>query len=333
MQYSSAILLAAFAVTNVLGHGVITSIQGANGVTMPGLSGRSTSNPLTIKTNTLSVIDGTPRDCASPACGSEADTSIIRKRELGTAKASALGRTEGGGPVDAATMIAAFMDGAAGNTTAAKTAREIHEAALERRALGGLLGGKGKGAAAGAGGGTKTPKGTVETGVKAATGAGATSGLPTCSDTGVVSMTFHQVNQDGAGPLTAAIDPTSGGTDPAAFKSAQVVQNVPGSGVGGLSLVTTTDFPVTIQMPAGMTCNGQVGGVSNVCIARLQNSALAGPFGGSVAFTQSPAAKKRAIEYNMRKMRFARALAAIRDLEELDVDEALEARKEADDEE
>ena len=39
MQYSSVILLAAFAVTNVLGHGVIDSITGANGVTMPGLSG------------------------------------------------------------------------------------------------------------------------------------------------------------------------------------------------------------------------------------------------------------------------------------------------------
>jgi len=123
-------------------------------------------------------------------------------------------------------------------------------------------------------------------------------------------MTFHQVNQDGAGPLTAAIDPTSGGADPTAFQSAQVTQNVPGIGFGGLSAVTTTDFPVAIQMPAGMTCSGQVGGASNVCIARLQNSALAGPFGGSVAFTQSPAAKKRAIEYNLARRRFARGLIA-----------------------
>jgi hypothetical protein len=47
-----------------------------------------------------------------------------------------------------------------------------------------------------------------------------------------------------------------------------------------------------------------------VCVARLQNSALAGPFGGSVAFTQSAAAKKRAIEYNLAKRRFARGLAS-----------------------
>lgn len=278
------------------------------------------------------MIDGTPRDCASPACGSEADTSIIRARELGTGRASALGRTQGGGPVVAATMMAAFMDGAAGNASDVKAAREIHLAAISKREalLGGLLGGgaggagkgAGKGAgvggllsgAAGAGGGAgsgaKTPKGTVETGVKAATGVGASSGLPTCSDTGVVTMTFHQVNQDGAGPLTAAIDPSSGGTDPAAFQPATVTKNVPGLGIGGLSGATTTDFPVEIQMPAGMTCSGTSGGATNVCVARLQNSALAGPFGGSVAFTQSPAAKKRAIEYNLAKRRFARALAA-----------------------
>lgn len=59
-----------------------------------------------------------------------------------------------------------------------------------------------------------------------------------------------------------------------------------------------------------MTCAGSSGGADNVCVAKLQNSAAAGPFGGSVAFTQSPAAKKRSIEYNLSKRRFARALVA-----------------------
>ncbi|KAF7514883.1 hypothetical protein G7054_g14924 [Neopestalotiopsis clavispora] len=90
MKYATSILIAAFAATNVLAHGVITEVQGANGVTLPGLS----------------VADGTPRDCPTPGCGSEADTSIIRNKELGTSKASALGRTNGGGPVDAAKMVA-----------------------------------------------------------------------------------------------------------------------------------------------------------------------------------------------------------------------------------
>jgi hypothetical protein len=106
------------------------------------------------------------------------------------------------------------------------------------------------------------------------------------------------------------VDPTSGGTDPSAFKTATVTQNVPGIGIGGLSAATAMDFPVAIQMPAGMTCSGSAGGASGVCVAKLQNAALAGPFGGSVAFTQSPAAKKRAIEYNLSKRRFARAIAS-----------------------
>lgn len=156
--------------------------------------------------------------------------------------------------------------------------------------------------------GTKTPKGTVENSVASAAGAGAASGLPTTADDGTITMTFHQVNQDGAGPLTASIDATSGGTDPAAFQDAKVTQNVPGIGIGGLSAATTTDFPVKVQMPQGMTCSGTAGGASNVCIVRMQNSALAGPFGGSAAFTQSAAAKKRAVEYNLRKRHMARGI-------------------------
>ena len=178
-------------------------------------------------------------------------------------------------------------------------------APAQKRGLLDALTGGGKQGGAAAGGadatGQKTAKGTTEQGVSKAAGTGAQSGLPTTDDQGMITMNFHQVNQDGAGPLTAQIDATSGGTDPAAFQDAQVMQNVPGIGIGGLSGATTTDFPVKVAMPAGMTCNAQVGGASNVCIVRMQNDALAGPFGGSGAFTQSTAAKKRAIEYNLRK--------------------------------
>lgn len=110
-----------------------------------------------------------------------------------------------------------------------------------------------------------------------------------------------QINQDGAGPLQASVDGTSGGTDEAAFQTAEVTQDVPGFGVQGLSLATSRDFPLTVQMPAGMTCEGSVGGVDGVCVVRVRNGAAAGPFGGSAAFTQSPAARRRAIEYRLRK--------------------------------
>ncbi|EJT77598.1 MAS3 protein [Gaeumannomyces tritici R3-111a-1] len=172
------------------------------------------------------------------------------------------------------------------------------------------LGGGGGAGAGKASAGVATPKGTNETAVLATTGMGAAQGLPTSSDDGSIKVVFHQVNQDGAGPLTADIDATSGGTEASAFQKAEISQNVPGLGIAGLSGAQTMDFPVEVKMPAGMTCQGQVAGASNVCIARLRNAAVTGPFGGSVAFTQSPAAKKRAIEYNLCKRMLSRRFAA-----------------------
>lgn len=163
-------------------------------------------------------------------------------------KASALGRTQGGGPVDAAAAISNFMgSGTAGGATAATN----NKRGLLDALTGGKAGGDGTAAKTGASAdGTKTPKGTAEQGVSKVAGTGASSGLPTTADDGTITMTFHQVNQDGAGPLTAQIDATSGGTDPAAFKDAQVTQNVPGIGIGGLSAASTMDFPVKVCLPS-----------------------------------------------------------------------------------
>jgi hypothetical protein len=43
MQITSVIVLAAFTFPSVYGHGVITEVQGANGVVMPGLTGKNFS--------------------------------------------------------------------------------------------------------------------------------------------------------------------------------------------------------------------------------------------------------------------------------------------------
>lgn len=109
-----------------------------------------------------------------------------------------------------------------------------------------------------------------------------------------------QVNQDGAGPLTAAIDGTSGGKDARAFQGAQVPQNM-NFGILGLSLATNTDYPIKVRMPPGMTCEGELSGVKNVCVVRVRNQAIAGPFGGAGAFTQSEGSRKRAIAYRLKK--------------------------------
>ncbi|KAF2256280.1 cell surface protein [Trematosphaeria pertusa] len=298
MHFTKQIALTAGLVSYVSAHGMVVSMNGANGVTMPGLT----------------VADGTPRDCSSNGCGSQADTAIIRDREIQSGKCGPLGRTQGNGNVDAATMIAAFMGSGNVPTNAGAAASVGVEDNIDipnqrRQLLGGLLGGKGKGAGGGGatgiagllgGGGTKA-EGPPEARVAAAAGQGAVSGMPTAGDDGTVDMTFRQINQDGAGPFEAAVDGTSGGTDPAAFQDAQVTQDVPGLGVQGLSLATSTEFPMQIQMPAGMTCDATVAGVPNVCVARVRNGAGAGPFGGSVAFTQTQAARKRAIAYRLKK--------------------------------
>jgi len=51
-----------------------------------------------------------------------------------------------------------------------------------------------------------------------------------------------------------------------------------------------------------------VGGAEGVCVVRLQNSALAGPFGGSAAFTQSTGAKKRAVAWTLARRHMARGV-------------------------
>lgn len=89
--------------------------------------------------------------------------------------------------------------------------------------------------------------------------------------------------------MTAAIDLSSGGTSEAAFQAASMIADVPGA-IAGISGTTTTDFPIKVQMPAGMTCSGTIAGVKNVCVVRIKNSTPAGPFGGSAVFTQEGAA-------------------------------------------
>lgn len=106
------------------------------------------------------------------------------------------------------------------------------------------------------------------------------------------------MNQDGAGPLTAAIDCTSGGKDPKAFKTAQVVQDAPGLGISGLSIATLVEYAVKVKMPKECTkCTGKLGGADNVCVVRVRNNALAGPFGGSGAFTCDLSGGKRSVVF------------------------------------
>ncbi|KAF2106378.1 hypothetical protein BDV96DRAFT_654765 [Lophiotrema nucula] len=120
---------------------------------------------------------------------------------------------------------------------------------------------------------------------------------------GSISGTFHIVTTDGAGPVSAMIDPTATGNF-ASGVQANIMTDVPGNkgnikanGVVPrmMSLLTkraanvNMDFPIQIAVPAGTTCSGTVAGQSNVCFMKIANSNKAGPFGGVVAFQMADA--------------------------------------------
>ncbi|KAJ6498188.1 hypothetical protein DFH09DRAFT_1052141 [Mycena vulgaris] len=108
------------------------------------------------------------------------------------------------------------------------------------------------------------------------------AGLPTAGADGSVTMTLHQVNQDGAGPYTCDVSGDGGNT----FQAATVTTQVPGK--FGLSRAKATDFALVAQMPAGMACTAGPNG--DACIMRCRNPALAGPFGSCVAVSSGGAA-------------------------------------------
>ncbi|KAF1349211.1 cell surface protein, partial [Lizonia empirigonia] len=129
--------------------------------------------------------------------------------------------------------------------------------------------------------------------------------LPQVSDGGMITGTFHIVTTDGAGPVSAMIDPSGTGAF-AAGMAATVMQDVPGNkgnikpsgqvprsigywALRARSLVARAsnvnmDFPIAVQVPAGMTCSGTAAGQQNVCLMKIANSNKAGPFGGVIAF-------------------------------------------------
>ncbi|CAE6436217.1 unnamed protein product [Rhizoctonia solani] len=114
--------------------------------------------------------------------------------------------------------------------------------------------------------------------------AAASNGIPSATASGEIQMTLHQVNQDGAGPYTCDISADGGNT----FQAAKVTKNVPGAFLG-LSTATAEDFPLNVQMPAGMQCAGGPNG--DACVVRCRNATPAGPFGSCAVVTNAqPAA-------------------------------------------
>ncbi|QPG96042.1 hypothetical protein C2857_002954 [Epichloe festucae Fl1] len=296
----SRLLICLLLAAGVSAHGVILKTKGANGVVAPGAC----------------VLDGTPRDCIVNACGAQADAGIIRDAEIDQGKYGPLGWTQGGGNCKPDAVISSFMGLGSAPTYKGgrkKTGPEDDLSALgikgnTRRRVKPRLTARdsaqgesplnlpGVGVAGLGGERTSYPEETI---VGDMAGQGKMRGLPTTNDNGEISLVYRQ---DGAGPLTAAIDSTSAATDPKAFQSAKLTYNVPGDGVFALSFATSTNFDIKVQMPEGVVCEGKVAGLDNVCFVQVRNQAPAGPFGGAGFFTQSSESRKRAVAFRKRSL-------------------------------
>ncbi|KAF3191578.1 hypothetical protein TWF788_006175 [Orbilia oligospora] len=99
---------------------------------------------------------------------------------------------------------------------------------------------------------------------------------------GQLFMVLHQVNGDGNGPFTCAIN-TDGSAKRGSFKKVDIAKQVPGQNPD-LNAVSATNHPLIVNLPANLECTGTFGNKDKVCIIRCQNFAINGPFGSCAAF-------------------------------------------------
>ena len=90
---------------------------------------------------------------------------------------------------------------------------------------------------------------------------------------GVLTMTMHQVNGDGAGPYSC-----DWSADGKTFTPMEVTTNVPGE--NSRSRARAQDFPLVANVPNGAAT--ALGPNNNQALVRCRNAARAGPFGACV---------------------------------------------------
>ncbi|KAI0390581.1 hypothetical protein F5Y17DRAFT_53019 [Xylariaceae sp. FL0594] len=102
--------------------------------------------------------------------------------------------------------------------------------------------------------------------------------LPQVTPGGELNMTLHQVNSDGGGPYTCAINADGTGET---WQDITVTTTPPGKNSRNRS-GAATDFPLIAAIPDDQACTGTVAGQDNTCLVRCKNGARAGPFGGVI---------------------------------------------------
>ena len=88
---------------------------------------------------------------------------------------------------------------------------------------------------------------------------------------GLLTMSMHQVNGDGAGPFSC----TTMSADGTPGEAIEVTQQVPGQ--NARSRARATDFPLTVRTSANQP---RFGPNNDIIMVRCRNTARAGPFGG-----------------------------------------------------
>ncbi|KAI1131433.1 hypothetical protein F5Y10DRAFT_275487 [Nemania abortiva] len=153
--------------------------------------------------------------------------------------------------------------------------------------------------------------------------------LPQVSQGGELNMTLHQVNSDGGGPYTCAINADGTGQT---WEDIDVTTTPPGRNSRNRD-GAATDFPLVAAIPDDQTCTGTVAGQDNACLVRCMNDANAGPFGGVVpvqmagASTGNSTTARRALAAAMK-----RSTAPFRQMSKRQMDDC-EDEEEEDDEE
>ncbi|KAF3932972.1 hypothetical protein ABW20_dc0103442 [Dactylellina cionopaga] len=107
--------------------------------------------------------------------------------------------------------------------------------------------------------------------------------LPVATAGGYLQLTLHQINSDGAGPFTCKVDELANGQQWS--RQLTVSTNVPGNAYS-INQYSLKKWPIVVQIPADINCQGTIGGQSKICVVRCENNAQNGPFGGCIPFQQ-----------------------------------------------
>ncbi|KAK6533766.1 hypothetical protein TWF694_002697 [Orbilia ellipsospora] len=105
--------------------------------------------------------------------------------------------------------------------------------------------------------------------------------IPTATAGGWLWVTMFQQTTDGAGPYYCRLDQTGKATQ---WQNLTVPVNVPG--IQGASPCNNQNWEWPLMLPKDMKCTGEYGKLKNICVARCQNDAPNGPFGGCIVFRQ-----------------------------------------------